>query len=216
VIGLLAGLRHAFEPDHLSAVSTLVADTGDARRGAMLGAMWGLGHTLALALVGIILASLGAVMPKPVAAALECAVAVMLIVLGARAVRRALREGESGPLSTHRHGLIEHTHPDLGAHVHVRARSLSWRPLLVGIVHGLAGSGALTALVFSELRGTKARIAYVTLFGMGSMAGMSMASCVAGASVGRFGERVQRRLSVVTGTLAIAVGIAWTLPMVRC
>ena len=216
LIGLVVGLRHALEPDHLSAVSTLVAEGGGARRGALLGAIWGLGHTMSLLAVGVVLMIAGAVMPERLAAGFELAVAIMLIGLGVRALLRARREGASGPVSTHRHGALEHRHAAAPEHVHLGARALAWRPLLIGMVHGLAGSGALTALVFAELHGAAPRIAYVVLFGLGSIAGMAIASGLAGASLGAFarGGRARRRLSVATGAIAIVIGIGWAVPVV--
>jgi hypothetical protein len=216
VLGLLVGLRHAFEPDHLAAVSTLVSETRDPRRGALLGAVWGLGHTLALVAVGVALIAVGAVLPERLAAAFELAVAVMLLILGARLLIQAARAGGTGPEHAHRHGGREHEHHGAIGHVHVGRWTLAWRPLLVGMVHGLAGSGALTALVFAELPGTAARVGYIALFGAGSIAGMALASGVAGATlraVARSG-RVHRGILVAVGVTSIAVGIVWGVPLV--
>ena len=217
VLGLLVGLRHAFEPDHLTAVSTLVNETADARRGAILGAIWGLGHTISLVIVGVALMMLGAVLPENVAAAFECGVAVMLIGLGARAVVRAARDVAHAPELPHRHGPRAHAHATDAPHIHVAGRTWRWRPLLVGLVHGLAGSGALTALVFAQLPGTVMRVAYIALFGLGSVAGMAIASGVAGASLRLVanGPRARRTLGLVTGCLSIVVGILWGIPMVQ-
>lgn len=212
-LGLLVGLRHAFEPDHLTAVSTLVTETQDARRGALLGAIWGVGHTLSIVVVGGILILAGAALPARLAAAFELGVAVMLIGLGVRALVRAAREGRVGPHHPHRHGGASHSHAGALTHVHLGRWTLAWRPLLVGLVHGLAGSGALTALVFAELPGTTARLVYLTLFGAGSVVGMAIASGVAGASLHRLrGQR--HRLAYATGVLSIVVGVLWGVPMV--
>ncbi|MFT3692177.1 MAG: hypothetical protein QM831_03485 [Kofleriaceae bacterium] len=194
LLGLLVGLRHAFEPDHLTAISTLVGETHDAKRGALLGAIWGLGHTVSLVVVGSILLAVGATLPEHVAAAFECCVAAMLVLLGVRAIMR-------------RHDPV---HP----HVHVGARTV--RPLVVGLVHGLAGSGALTAIVFAQLPTMAERIAYIALFGVGSIGGMAIASGLAGATLQVVvkGPRVRTGLSVVTGVVSIVVGIVWAIPMV--
>lgn len=216
VLGLLVGIRHAFEPDHLTAISNLVVEAKDARRGAMLGAIWGLGHTLSLLVVGVVLLLLGVVLPTALAAGFECAVALMLIVLGIRSIVRAARETDTGPVTTHRHGVHEHEHAAGTPHLHLGRTTFAWRPLAIGLVHGLAGSGALTALVFAELPGTALRIAYITLFGAGSIAGMAIASGIAGASLGAVarGPRARRTIALVTGVVSIAVGIAWGIPMV--
>ncbi len=218
VLGLLVGLRHAFEPDHLTAVSTLVTEARDGRRGALLGAIWGLGHTLSLVVVGVVLMIIGASLPESVAAGFECAVSGMLILLGVRAIIGAIRPGggELSPVVPHRHGPFEHTHATAARHLHVAGRIVAWRPLVVGLVHGLAGSGALTALVFAELPTAALRIAYIALFGFGSVAGMAIASGIAGVSLRAAAQRpgTRRALSLVTGTVSIIVGSLWAIPTV--
>ena len=216
VLGLLIGLRHAFEPDHLTAVSTLLTESSGGRRGAWLGAIWGLGHTLALAVVGIILLLVGAELPPRLAAIFECGVSAMLILLGVRAVLRAVRGGDAGPITPHRHGPLEHVHGQAAPHIHVVGRAVAWRPLVVGLVHGLAGSGALTALVFAALPTPALRLAYILVFGAGSIAGMTLASGVAGASLRAAARHpgTRRTLALVTGVLSIVVGLVWAIPMV--
>lgn len=215
LFGLLVGLRHAFEPDHLTAVSTLVTEARDGKRGAVLGAIWGIGHTLSLVVVGVVLLALGARVPAPLAASFECAVSAMLILLGVRAIARAVRAGHAGPVAPHRHGPVEHAHPQGAPHIHIAGRPVAWRPLFVGLVHGLAGSGALTALVFAKLPTTALRLAYITLFGLGSVAGMAIASGIAGASLHAVARSpgTRRTLAVVTGAASIVVGVWWALPM---
>lgn len=214
VLGLLVGLRHAFEPDHLTAVSTLVVDAKDAKRGALLGAVWGIGHTISLVVVGSVLVATGAALPPRAEAVFELAVALMLVGLGLRSLWIARRDGERGPVHHHAHGGLEHAHGGVPAHVHVAGTTLARRPLLVGLVHGLAGSGAVTALVFAELPSTASRILYITLFGFGSIIGMAAASGIAGAGLGRVLTSAPRRrvLVTVTGLLSIVVGIVWAVP----
>jgi ABC-type nickel/cobalt efflux system permease component RcnA len=214
LLGTLVGVRHAFEPDHLTAVSTMVADARDARRGALLGALWGVGHTISLVVVGTLVLATGTALPERAEAAFELAVAVMLIVLGVLALVRAAREGEHGPIHHHHHRGTAHTHAGPAAHVHVAGATLARRPLFIGLVHGLAGSGAMTALVFAELPDLASRIAYITLFGIGSIGGMALASAVAGASLYRFARhrRIQRAVGLGTGVLSIGVGVAWAFP----
>lgn len=216
LLGLVVGVRHAFEPDHLAAVSTLVSESRGARRGAMLGAIWGLGHTLALIVVGIVLLAAGALVPARLETALELAVAVMLVGLGARAIVRAVRDGRAGRIAAHSHGAAAHSHaaPD-GGHVHVAGATLAWRPLAIGVIHGLAGSGGLTALVFAELPSDAARVVYIALFGAGSIAGMALASGLAGASLERLSRApaTARRIGGFAGALSIVVGVAWAVPL---
>jgi mannose/fructose/N-acetylgalactosamine-specific phosphotransferase system component IID len=215
LLGVLVGIRHAFEPDHLTAVSTLVTEAVNGRRGAALGALWGLGHTLSLVIVGVLLLAIGASLPARVAALFECGVSVMLIVLGVRAVVRAVRGDAVAPAAPHRHGPLEHAHGTPAARLRVAGRVVAWRPLLVGLVHGLAGSGALTALVFAQLPTTALRLLYITLFGLGSVAGMAIASGIAGASLRTVARshRTRRRLALITGAVSIVAGALWAIPM---
>ncbi len=213
LLGVLVGLRHAFEPDHLTAMATLVSDGRDARRGAMLGAIWGLGHTLALVLVGVVLIVAGDALPVRLAAAFELAVAAVLVLLGIRAITQAWRDGSAGPVREHRHRGHSHHHHGPLAHVHLGRTTLAWRPLAVGLIHGLAGSGALTAIVFAQLPSTSSRLAYISLFGVGSVVGMAAASAVAGASLGAVPGNAQRSVLAGAGLLSIMLGIAWSVPL---
>ena len=181
LLGVLLGIRHAFEPDHLAAVATLVRGERTFRRAARLGALWGAGHTLALLAVGLVLAILQARLPARVETAFEMGVAVMLIVLGIGALR--------GPKAT----------PPL------RIR----RPLAIGVVHGLAGSGVLTAFVIANLPGAAARLIYIALFGLGSLFGMALVSGLFGWPLARIGARAERVLGLITGALSTILGLFW-------
>jgi len=211
LLGLFVGLRHAFEPDHLTAVATLAPETRDARRGALLGALWGLGHTVSLVIVGVVLIAVGEALPERLAATFELCVSFVLVALGIRAIARAYREGQIGPLREHAHAGSSHRHAGPDAHVHLGRWTLSWRPLAVGLVHGLAGSGALTAIVFAQLASTVERITYIAMFGAGSIAGMAIATVIAGIALQRVvrGPATRRWLAVTTGFASCVVGIVW-------
>jgi len=215
-LGALLGMRHALEPDHLAAVSTLVSDERGPLRGAFLGLCWGVGHTLALVVVGVALILLRAEMPPRIADLFEFFVALMLIGLGLRAILRAAREGPAGPAALHHHGPVVHKHPGIAPHVHVGHLTLARRPLLVGIVHGLAGSGALTALVLATLPSAAARITDMTLLGVGSTLGMAALSGLLGWPLARIGgqTRTLRTISLVVGCASTALGVFWGLPLV--
>lgn len=210
-LGLAIGARHALEPDHLAAVSTLVAERPGWRRGAVLGATWGLGHAAALAVVGGALTVADASMPPAAARALELAVALMLVTLGLRALVAAARLGRAGDVVPHRHGDDEHAHPTAAAHVHVAGRALAWRPLVIGLVHGLAGSGALAAAAVAELSGDGARVAFVATFGLGSVVGMAALSAVAGAGLRTLALRrgPMRALFATSGLASAVLGVWW-------
>lgn len=188
--GLLLGVRHAFEPDHLAAISALVAERPGKGRGFWLGAAWGLGHTLSLLLVGGALCLLRAQLPPALEDGFELLVALMLVVLGIRALVRA------------RHG---------HDHVHVDRVAQARRSLLVGLTHGLAGSGALTALAMAAMPSTGACLAYMGLFGSGSALGMGAMTALAshglGAVQGR--ARLQRGLIAAAGLASLLLGVAW-------
>jgi hypothetical protein len=217
-LGSLLGMRHALEPDHLTAVSTLVTTAPGGRghyRAVMLGVFWGIGHTLSLIVVGVILIALRAGMPARVSDLFELCVAIMLVGLGVRAIAAAGRQGAIGPTHAHHHGRLVHTHAGATRHVHVGRWTLARRPLLVGAVHGLAGSGALTALVLATLTSTTARISYMALFGFGSTLGMAALSGLLGWPVARIGSNrtVARAISLVVGCTSIALGLAWGYPL---
>jgi hypothetical protein len=218
-LGSLLGMRHALEPDHLAAVSTLVTAHGDDRSGykaALLGVCWGLGHTMSLLAVGAALVVLRAEMPAYASDLFELFVALMLVGLGMRAMYLAARQGPAGPSRVHHHGHRVHVHPGAPAHIHIGAWTLARRPLLIGAVHGLAGSGALTALVLATLPTTAARLTYMMVFGLGSTLGMAMLSGFLGWPLARFGanRRVARAMSLAVGCISTALGLFWGYPLV--
>jgi hypothetical protein len=215
-LGSLLGMRHALEPDHLAAVTTLVTGERSGYKAAFLGICWGLGHTFALIAAGTILVILRAEMPVWAADTFEFCVALMLIGLGLRAIYLAARQGAAGPAHVHHHGHTVHVHEGAPAHVHIGTWTLARRPLLVGAVHGLAGSGALTALVLTTLPTTAARLTYMVVFGLGSTLGMAALSGLLGWPLARAGQHrgLARALSLAVGCASTALGVAWGYPLV--
>lgn len=217
VLGVLQGVRHALEPDHLAAVSTLANERPGARGGFWLGASWGLGHTLSLLLVGGSLAALGAQLPAHWGAAFELVVGVMLVGLGLRAIAHALREGQGGTHHLHTHGGVTHAHLAPPAHLHAGRFTLATRPLLIGLVHGLAGSGALSALVIAELPDTASRLVFIGVFGLGSVLGMAVLTALVGTPL----ARLQRagawasRLMIAVGGVSVTLGLWWAFESAR-
>jgi nickel/cobalt exporter len=204
-LGLGLGARHALEPDHLAAVSVLTAEAPGPGRGLWLGALWGLGHSAALFACGLAVALAASLIPPTLADAFELLVAAMLVVLGARAVHRATRTGL--PRSE---GSTPHSH---GAR---RRRAL--RPLVVGGVHGLAGSGALTALVMARLPTMATRLLFIACFGAGSVVGMAAITGLAGWPLARLGRhpRAARLVFATVGAGSAALGLVWAwLPLRR-
>lgn len=224
-LGSLLGMRHALEPDHLAAVSTLITDRRDAHdthgsnyraKAAFLGVCWGLGHTCSLISIGAVLVVLRAEMPAAATDVFELCVALMLVGLGLRAIFSAARQGPAGPVHVHHHGRVSHRHPGTPAHVHIGAWTLARRPLLVGAVHGLAGSGALTALVLTTLPTTAARLTYMALFGLGSTLGMAAMSGLIGWPLARVGSNrmLMRGVSLAAGCVSTVLGLFWGYPLV--
>jgi len=178
-------------------------------KAAFLGACWGLGHTVSLIAVGTALVLLRTQMPARVSEAFEFLVALMLVGLGLRAIRLASRQGPAGPVHVHHHGTRVHVHQGAPAHIHIGAWTLARRPLMVGAIHGLAGSGALTALVLTTLPSTAARMTYMAVFGLGSTLGMAGLSGLLGWPLARVGQHraLARAVSLAVGCTSTALGI---------
>lgn len=195
-LGAALGARHALEPDHIAAVSVLTAQAQSARRGFLLGALWGAGHTASLLLVGLIVAALATQVPPAVSNLFELGVAGMLIGMGIRAVVGAMRAGKRKDRRA--------AHSRAHRHQHVR-------PLAVGAIHGLAGSGALTALAVARLSTSPARLLFIVVFGAGSTVAMSVVSGVAGWPLGQMARRsvVNRWIAGLTGAVSIGLGLVW-------
>ena len=208
-LGFLVGLRHAMEPDHLAAVSTLVADQPRPSRAAMLGAFWGMGHLLSLVLVGVLLLAFRVQLSSRWADGFELLVAAVLIGLGLRSFRSAFAGRTAAP--PHTHGAVVHAHGANGEHVHVGPLTLAARPLLVGIAHGLAGSGAVTALALATMPGPGAAAAFVGVFALGSIGGMTLLSGMAGVPLERLARRPAAHAALLgaVGALSLVVGVCW-------
>jgi hypothetical protein len=139
----------------------------------------------------------------------------MLIALGLRAIYLAARQGPAGPAHVHHHGGTVHVHHGAPAHIHIGTWTLARRPLLVGAVHGLAGSGALTALVLTTLPSTAARLTYMVVFGLGSTLGMAALSGLLGWPLAQAGRHrgLARGLSLAVGCASTVLGVVWGYPL---
>jgi ABC-type nickel/cobalt efflux system permease component RcnA len=235
-VGFFLGMRHATDPDHVIAVSTIVSRQPKLGRAALIGAFWGLGHTLTIFLVGTAIILFNVAIPTRVGLSMELSVGVMLIVLGAfnvisffRALPVAPVTGEGQPAHSHHHshGDYVHNHPHSHhpeSHPHTpdhtpvawldRALGTSgWyqhiRPLAIGIVHGLAGSAAVALLVLATIRNPRWAIAYLLVFGVGTIAGMMVITMSLASAIKVVGGRSQtfsRRLAMASGVLSLAFG----------
>ncbi|MGH7261627.1 MAG: sulfite exporter TauE/SafE family protein [Nitrospiraceae bacterium] len=173
-LGFLLGARHALDTDHIVAVSTMLARAPDLRRSGLVGLCWGVGHTAVLLAIGLVVLALQITIPESVAQACEAGVGVMLIVLGGALALTLYRE--HWHLHTHAHDgerhLHLHSHSLSTDHSHRHGWSGLLRPVLVGMVHGLAGSAALMLVVLSTVRTPGEGVVYILVFGLGSILGM--------------------------------------------
>jgi ABC-type nickel/cobalt efflux system permease component RcnA len=190
-IGLVFGLKHATEVDHVVAISTIVSRHKNIFHSAVVGALWGAGHTASLLIVAAIVLSLRIAIPERVSGWLELGVAIMIIGLGVSALRKALQQNAHVHLHQHNHNGLSHTHvhfheDETGHEPAVQSRHshnisrLGWKPVLIGMMHGLAGSGALMLLVLTQISSPWLGFLYVATFGLGSIVGMLLMSGLIG------------------------------------
>ena len=239
-VGFFLGMRHATDPDHVIAVTTIVSNQRDKARAALIGAFWGVGHTVTIFVVGAAIILFDFVIPVRVGLSMELSVAVMLIILGVVNVVGFLRarpdvtpaadgaiDGEKIIHShPHSHGGIIHTHPHIhhgeaGAPERV---SLGWldrvfgkvgvyqylRPFIIGVVHGLAGSAAVALLVLTTIRNVRWAVAYLLIFGVGTIAGMmliTMSIASAFTLVGKGRQKFSQQLALGSGLLSLGFGV---------
>ena len=216
-LGFTLGLRHALDADHIAAVSTIVSESRSVWRSSLVGTSWGLGHTAALLAAGIAVIGLKLTIPPGLAHSMETTVAIMLILLGARAVHTALR-GWTIHQHAHSHDGSAHVHLHVHrsgrdeVHQHRHVLAFSARPFLVGLVHGLAGSAGLMVLVLSTITSVLAGFAYIIVFGLGSTAGMLLMSTLISvpfvSSVARRSWLVQA-LQLLVGCGSILLGCVY-------
>ena len=236
-VGFFLGMRHATDPDHVIAVSTIVTRVRGTKQAAVIGAVWGLGHTLTILIVGAGIILLGWVIPARLGLSLELSVGIMLIVLGLMNLSGILARIPAGPRAhshAHPHGDFIHTHPhghDPETHPHDASRTpVAWldghlgglglyqllRPLVVGVVHGLAGSAAVALLVLATIPSPGWAIAYLLVFGAGTVAGMMLITALI-ALPAAYAERRrtawQRSVRLASGLLSLGFGLflAWQI-----
>jgi ABC-type nickel/cobalt efflux system permease component RcnA len=230
-LGFVLGLKHATEADHLVAVSAIVSEKRSIWQSAGVGALWGAGHTASLLAAGFFVIGLGVAIPERLANLLELVVALMIIFLGSRLLYRVLHGQRAVHVHAHTHDGKPHIHLHFHDEHHAHPVELThndahnglsgWRPVLVGIVHGLAGSAALTLLVLSEVvRNGTATLGFVYLivFGLGSIGGMLLMSSLIGLPISlgfRFFQRTLLPLRVLAGILSTSFGIFYAFKMVE-
>jgi len=216
VLGLVAGIRHAFEPDHVAAVTTIAAGERKAARVVGFATAWGAGHAVMLVGVGGLLFAFRKTMPDAVGDVLELVVAAALVALGLRALLIAKRAASTGPVHEHHHGARAHEHAGPEEHVHIARTTFARLPFLVGLVHGLSGSGALTALAVSKLMTVGEGLLFMALYAAGALIGMAALAGVLGVPLARLATRpaITRGIIASSGALSLIVGVAWAAPIV--
>ncbi len=214
-VGLVFGVKHAIEADHIAAVSTIVSERKSVLSSSLVGGLWGIGHTISLLIAGVAVIFLRVQISERVALGLEFCVALMLIALGADAIRRLVRGGKLH-VHPHRHGGVAHLHPHIHDEsgeaipaTHHRLR-MSARPLVVGMIHGLAGSAALMLLVLSTVPSRLVGFAYIGMFGLGSIGGMMIMSALVSLPVqltaNRF-NRMNHTVRMLAAIFSLAFGL---------
>ena len=239
VLGFFLGMRHATDPDHVIAVTTIVSRYRKISHAALIGAFWGVGHTLTILAVGSGIILFGWVIPTRIGLSMEFSVGLMLILLGVLNLTGILQwitntfsagSGIPGTVHSHphSHGDYVHAHPhghEPETHPHGSEQTpLGWfdrhfgrlgfyqvvRPLIVGLVHGLAGSAAVALLVLTTIRNPKWAVVYLLVFGVGTIAGMML---ITGAMVLPFAyadkrfSRLNHGLRVASGLISVAFGL---------
>jgi high-affinity nickel permease len=217
-LGLVLGMRHSTDPDHIVAVSTIVSKQRSIRHAALIGSLWGLGHTLTIFVVGSMIIIFGVVVPPRLGLSMEFSVALMLIVLGVLnltgmmqkiASRLSGRRTDTALIAGHicertgTEGLLDRTIGRFGAYQ-------CMRPLIIGVVHGLAGSAAVALLVLSTIHNPVWATLYLLIFGAGTMAGMMCMTTMMAIPLAYAGSRFMRvshYLGVASGLVSVSFGI---------
>lgn len=225
-LGLVFGLKHAIEVDHVVAVSTVVSEHRNLLRSALVGALWGAGHTASLVIVGVVVLVFRVAIPLAVANWLEFGVALMIIGLGVLTITRVMRRRSDVHMHRHSHDGQSHVHVHFHEHgtdhaggaashsspaKHSHAISqFGFKPLLVGAMHGLAGSAALTLLVLTQVPSVSVGMLYLGAFGLGSTVGMMLMSGLIGLPFAFSSGRLtgfNYGLQTVAGGLSIVFGL---------
>jgi len=229
-LGFLLGMQHALEADHIAAVSSIAARRSEVGDIVRHGLTWGFGHTLTLFIFAGAALLLGLAVPEGLARPLETAVGIMLVVLGSHVWWRLWRDRvhfhshrhDDGTVHIHAHSHARETPASKNVShsraPHAHAHGFRWRTLLVGLMHGMAGSAALVVLTVTQAPSTVAGLGYIALFGAGSMIGMGLLSGVIAiplAISARWLTFANRGLQGTIGLVTIALGahtIVTTVP----
>jgi hypothetical protein len=216
-LGFLLGMQHALEADHIAAVSSIAARRSQVGDIVRHGLTWGLGHTLTLFVFAGAALLLGHTIPESLSRPIETAVGIMLVGLGAHVLWRLWRDRVHFHSHGHGDGTVHiHAHSHAGEtaayarNAHAHDHGFRWRTLLVGLMHGMAGSAALLMLTVSQASSPAVGLGYVALFGIGSMIGMGALStfiAVPLAVSARWLTWTNRGLQGAVGLVTVAIGV---------
>jgi len=216
VLGFILGLRHALEPDHVIAVSTIATAEPGWRRSSLIGSFWGLGHATSLLALGGVIVAMKLNITDVAASRLEIGVAAMLVGLGVAAIRAA-RAGFRIHAHPHEHDGREHVHlhthrpHEEPAHQHAHDVKFGLRPFAVGLVHGVAGSGGIALLVMATAKSATEGILYMAALAFGATVGMGLLSGLLTLPLAALRSRYQTlhlRFQYLSGLGSVALG-AW-------
>ncbi|MDF2787318.1 MAG: protein UreH [Neobacillus sp.] len=210
-LGFVLGIKHAIEPDHVIAVSTIASQSKKLLRSSLAGVFWGIGHTATLFIIGIVLILMKGEIPEKWAMSLEFLVGIMLVYLGITTILsfkniHLHKHGHNGELHKH-----VHSHEHIGTHEHSpQHKKVSYlKSMLIGLVHGLAGSGAMIVLTMSTVNSAWEAAVYILIFGTGTVFGMLFFTTLIGIpfvfSAKKFS--LNRALTQVTGVISTVFGI---------
>jgi high-affinity nickel-transport protein len=221
-LGLILGMRHSTDPDHVVAVSTIVSKQRSIRHAALIGSLWGLGHTVTIFVVGSMIIIFGVVIPPRLGLSMEFSVALMLILLGVLNLTGVMQKITSRFTAGRRTAsattlltidpLRETTKTELLQERFVGGLGVYQcvRPLVIGIVHGLAGSAAVALLVLSTIHNPLLATAYLLVFGAGTMVGMMCMTTMMVVPLAYAGNRftqVSRYLGIASGLVSVSFGV---------
>ena len=203
-LGFILGLEHAFDADHVVAVSTIVSEYKSINKSSKIGAFWGLGHTLTLLLVGFIILTFKLKIPQKLALSLEFAVGIVLVALGINVLYKLYKKKMH--MHEHQHGIFKHAH--YHSHKDIKHHDHAFKSFFIGMIHGLAGSAALMILILATIDNFYSGIFYILLFGIGSIIGMILISAAIGIPfiiTSRF-KNMHKITRVLAGTISIFLG----------
>lgn len=215
LFGFLLGLKHAVEADHLAAVTTIVSERKSFFSSAIVGGIWGVGHTISLFVVGVFVLLLNFQINEKTERLLEFCVGIMLVFLGLNVIQKIIRGG-SLHFHTHEHDKHTHAHPHIHDHTQLEephshhGLTLSPRPLIVGLIHGLAGSAGLMLLMLPAIHSKTVGLIYILIFGLGSIGGMMLMSFLVGLPIHFTATRFNRAnllLRCAAGLLSVCLGL---------